>query len=68
MKQNQQSQIQIKTLIYNKRCYCIKDVKTKPRRCCEKAEETYKGQKLKGISFENSNGEWLIKVTPTKIW
>ena len=36
----------------------LKDVKNKPEDAVKKAEETYKGQKLKGISFENSNGEW----------
>ena len=41
----------------------LKDVKTSPEDAVKKAEETYKGQKLKGISFENSNGEWAYKVT-----
>ncbi|WP_256089672.1 excalibur calcium-binding domain-containing protein, partial [Staphylococcus aureus] len=41
----------------------LKDVKTSPEDAVQKAEETYKGQKLKGISFENSNGEWAYKVT-----
>ena len=30
----------------------LKDVKTSPEDAVKKAEETYKGQKLKGISFE----------------
>lgn len=44
----------------------LKDVKTSPEDAVKKAEETYKGQKLKGISFENSNGEWAYKVTQQK--
>ncbi len=65
MKQNQQSQILIKTNT-TKDVIALKDVKTSPEDAVKKAEETYKGQKLKGISFENSNGEWAYKVTQQK--
>jgi uncharacterized membrane protein YkoI len=44
------------------------NVKTSPEDAVKKAEETYKGQKLKGISFENSNGEWVISPFTIRIF
>lgn len=37
-------------------------VKTSPEDAIKKAQSEYSGQALKGISFEESNGEWVYKI------
>lgn len=41
----------------------VDKIKTTPEEAIKKARDVYQGQKLKDISFEQSNGEWVYKIT-----
>lgn len=49
-----------------KQVIALDDIKTSPNEAVKKAQDTYKGQDLKEISFEKSNGDWTYKIAQQK--
>lgn len=50
----------------NKQVIALEKIKTSPEDAIKKAQDVYSGQKLKGISYEKSNGEWGYKIEQQK--
>lgn len=40
----------------------LKDIKSNPKEAIKKAQEVYSNHRLKKVSFEHSNGEWVYKI------
>ncbi|MBO1199770.1 PepSY domain-containing protein [Staphylococcus simiae] len=49
-----------------KQVIALNDIKTSPKEAVKKAQDTYKGQELKEIAFEKTNGDWTYKIAQQK--
>ncbi|EHJ07115.1 PepSY domain-containing protein [Staphylococcus simiae] len=49
-----------------KQVIALNDIQTSPKDAVKKAQDTYKGQELKEIAFEKTNGDWTYKIAQQK--
>lgn len=50
----------------NEKVITLNDIQTSPKAALKKVQSVYSGQNLKGISYEQHNGEWVYKIEQQK--